>query len=38
MFLFLLCAWMFGFVFCYLLTERMITGIFICIDTDLVCY
>jgi len=34
----LLCGWMVGFVFGYLLNEFVFAGVFICIDTGLICY
>ena len=34
----LLCGWVIGFVFGYLLNEYMFDGVFICFDTDLICY
>jgi hypothetical protein len=36
--LFLFCGWMVGFVFGYLLNVFMFAGVFICFDTDLICY
>ena len=36
--LLLLCDWMVGFVFGYLLNGFMLAGLYICIDTDLICY
>ena len=32
-----LCGWMVGFVFGYWLNGFMFAGVFICIDTDLIC-